>query len=244
MATEKGRAPYAPVTVEDGTHQNTVVLNDYGGVTLDERTRTSAEGSVSARLTLSIKTEPILVNLSSVDLGRGPAMAIRDMIEEQHGNITTIAALATLERREREKRAYENGDPRARERYDGGRTGPTPPAGRSAVRYGIHSGRLKGGWFVRQNPMEQSWTINVPANRFDPTTWGGSTATLRAFIDRLVSLIPALRGIGIFDDARFTRAVAESKPVQVLTEGSPGKWKVFARLGWKGLQSAIKAHGS
>lgn len=227
MATPNDRTPLLPLTPADGTHQDTVVLNDYGGMRLEERTRTSKAGKTSVRMSLSIKATPILHNLNGLELGMGPANAIRDLLEKQTKDIGQPAAASTLLRRKEWARQFAAGVPQAVARYAGGKTGPKPP--NQTVRLGNDSGRLAEGWFVRQNPKEGSWTINVPANRFDPTTWGGSTASLRAWIDRFVQLVPALaEPRSILEDGGFVRAVATSKPVVLLNEANLRIWKAYA----------------
>ena len=247
MATEQDRTPLLPLTPPSATHQTTVILCDYGGTVLSQRTRTSGSGKTGVRMTLDIKATPLLANLNGVEMGRGPAEAIRAILEDQSLNITEIAAPATLKFREKMKRAY-NGQSKssgsvlrrgatvsvqqsdaayARARYSGGRTGGMEPG--TSVRIGVDSGRLARGWFVRQNPKEGAWTINVPANRFDPSTWGGDLASLQAWITRYVSLMPALRDPrSILTDKRFKDAVLKSPPVVKMT-----------RSGWQAAKDWI-----
>ena len=90
------------------------------------------------------------------------------------------------------------------------------PPGTSA-RFGSDSNLLYAGWFLRQNNAEGTWTVNVPANRLDPSTFNGGLAALQRFVEHLTALIPALRGVGVLEDAAFIRAVATSSPVRVLT---------------------------
>lgn len=201
-------------------HQDVVVLNDFSGVRFEERTR-ATKGGASVRYSLGIRAEPILHNLRGIDLGKRPAEAILVMIMRQHAAITQPAAPATVLKRKQAVSALARGEPWATRRYSGGRSGTSRPGsgGTSGKgdRYGIDSGRLLDGWFVRQNPAEGTWTVNVPANRLDPSTFGGGLAAVQAFVARLVQLIPALRGEGILEDAAFVRAVGESSPVKLLT---------------------------
>jgi len=236
--------PLVPTMAPSGIHQETVVLNDAATWTLDQRTRTTAAGKSSVRYSLSIKAEPILNNLRGVDLGAGPAQAILELIQKQHRAITEVAKPATILRRAVAARqmAGVSLDPRRRRgatvtasdvttrRYTGGKLGRMDP-NPGSVRVGIDSGRLLAGWFLRQNPAEGTYTINVPANRLDPSTFGGGLGALQRWVERLVTLIPALTGKGVLEDDGFVRAVGKSHPVQVLKNGVGWSWNDVGKIG-------------
>lgn len=239
---DKRQAPGAPGS--SGVTQNTVVLNDFGGVTFEERTRTSATGSTSVRYSLSIEAEPILNILDGVYLGAGPANAIKDILIKQTKNILAVAKPATLAARQKARQALANGKAWAVDRYAQGRAKSTPEPGSQGVRIGNDSGLLANGWYVMQNPVEQSFTVNVPASRFTPETWGGTMASLQTWIARFVSLVPALADPrSILEDETFTRAVAKSPPVVALGKGSFGQWSDIARATLSGLGRIGKAGG-
>ncbi len=229
--------------------QDVVVLNDFSGVTFEQRTRTNkTTGVATARYSLSIEAEPILHNLDGVMLGRGPAEAIRDLLVKQAKAIGEFATPATQAFREKMRDALAGkiapkGSVRrrgvvvatrsladlARERYTGGRTGTKEPMAGGTDRIGVDSGRLSEGFYVMQNPVEGSFTVNVPENRFDPKTWGGTMASLQEWVKRWVSLMPALANPrSILESDEFVRAVGQSKPVQVLANGSMQIWKAYA----------------
>ncbi len=259
MATQQDRTPLLPLTPPSQVHQTTVVLCDYGGTVLSQRSRTAGSGRTSVRMTLDIKATPLLANLNGVELGRGPSEAIRAILEDQSLNITATVTPATSLFRERMKRAYlgqtapsktrlsrgaqvaikRSDADLARERYAAGRMTPRVPGGKGAVRVGIDSGRLARGWFVRQNPKEGAWTINSPANRFSLDTWLGDAASLQAWITRFVSLVPALRDPRtILTDRRFQDALAKSPPVVKLTRSN---WQVLKDWAKSTGQSAAQA---
>lgn len=192
--------------------QDVIVLNDYA----QKRVRTTSNGTTS-RVTLSIKSEPILHDLSETNLGAGPAAAIAEAIKKQIKNITEYAKPATIARRQRAKRLLETGvaeDNKAQARtktakawiaqgfkgkigeghatvarYTGGRLGAMNPT--TSVRLFNDSGRLAESIFVRQNTQEENWTINVAANRLDPSTFGSQGAFMR-MIERLHKHVPVL----------------------------------------------------
>jgi hypothetical protein len=192
--------------------QDVIVLNDYA----ERRVRTTGAGTKS-RVTLSIKAEPILHDLSETNLGAGPAAAIQAAIQKQIQNITEVADPATILRRRNARRLLEGGiiqENRAARntwtgkkwiaegkghlvgvdglatiaRYSGGRTGAMPPTG--SVRLFNDSGRLAKSIFVRQNPQEENWTINVAANRLDESTF--TQAAFMRMLQRLYAHVPVL----------------------------------------------------
>lgn len=170
------------------TQTTTVILHDEY-VTLSERARTTSAGTKS-RYTVEVKAEPLVHEFSEEKLGEGPATAIAQAIRDQIKAIGQIAKPATLLARQVGKRALERGARWATERYAGGRTGAKPPSG--AVRLFNDSGRLADSVVARQNPKERNWTVNVAANRLDPSTFK-SQADLVAMYERLRELVPALK---------------------------------------------------
>ena len=188
--------------------QDVIAIN----VGFSERRRTTSTGTKS-RYTFEIDAQPILHNLSQEKLGDGPAHAIAKALTAQIKNIADVAALATREKRERGKRALAAGAAWAVKRYSGGRTGTKAPSG--SVRYANDSGRLAEGVFVRQNPEETNWTINVPANRLDPSTFGSYPAFL-AWVARLRSHVPVLANpLGV---AEVRQAIRNSVDVLIQVE--------------------------
>jgi hypothetical protein len=162
---------------------------------LERRDRTSVRsGKTTSRYSFSIKTEPVLFDLSPNRLGMGPAHAIRDFLSAKIRDIGEVAKPSTLKRRQEARARFDAGDSRAMKRYSGGRTGPTPPA--QSVRMFNDSGRFGQNLEVRPNtsnaPGSAAYTINVPANRLDPSTFIGGEAALAAMYQRLVALVPEI----------------------------------------------------
>lgn len=192
--------------------QDVIALNDY----TQERRRTTSKGTKS-RYTITVDAQPILHDFSETSLGAGPAQAIQAAIIRQIKAISEVAKPATIARRSRAKRLLESGvieDNKASgntwtakkwiaegfkgkigeghatiARYSGGRTGAKFPTG--SVRLFNDSGRLAEGILVQQNTVEKNWTINVTANRLDPSTFGSQSAFL-AMVARLRALVPVL----------------------------------------------------
>lgn len=242
MATQQDRTPLLPLTPPSLTRQTTVILADYGGTVLSQRTRTSGAGRTGVRMTLDIKATPLLLNLNGQELGKGPSEAIRAIIEAQNLAISAPASPSTILRRKTAANQMSGATPKTRrlrgatvaasnktrQRYDGGRLGLMYPGAANSDALGNDSGRLAKGWFVTQNPKEGAWTVNCPANRFNLDTWIGDAASLHAWIARFVSLVPALRDPrSILADRTFQDAVLKSPVVVKLT---PSVWQRFKTL--------------
>jgi hypothetical protein len=166
--------------------QETIVLNDFG---FTEKRRTTSKGTKS-RFTVSIKADPIVHVFDAKALGRGPAEAIAAVITSKIKKIGEFATPATVAFRARAVIALARGDVWAQRRYSGGRTGPKPP--NQTKRLFNDSGRLAEG--IAAGPTSgNEWVINVPSNRFDPSTFKGGVAALTAMVNRLQSLVPELR---------------------------------------------------
>lgn len=239
----------APIPSENqpasGYQQDVVILSDFGDSSLEKRTRTSPAGRTGVRYTVTIKGDPVLNILSSVDLGRGPAQAIADLIQSQIRGIGQRAAEATILKRKYAANALARGAAWAVKRYTGGRIGTMGPGktGGDGDRLFNDSGRLAEGIHVAQNPREGSWTVNVAANRLDPSTFKGGA--FEAMVQRLVSLAPALGGGDAIATApEFERAVANSPPVMLIRNAT--KWeigRIYAGAVWRGGKAVLTAAG-
>lgn len=188
--------------------QDIVILNDFGGSTVERRSRTTSSGTKD-RFTMTIKAEPVLLNFNKLRLGEKPAQAIRDLIVRQIKAVGSFASPATQKRRERAKDALARGAEWAKRRYSGGRIGRMEPD--QTQRDFNDSGRLTQ-IDVRENLAEQSWTINFPKNRLTPIVDGVREFTEQAwneFVQDLVRSVPALRGGNeILRDETVRRAIA------------------------------------
>ena len=159
-----------------------IVLNEG----LDERQRTTSSGTKS-RYTVSVDAEPILHEFSEINLGKGPAEAIMEAIRDGIKAISQVAKPGTQLARKYAASAFTRGASWAVKRYAGGRTGAKRPDQSDALFN--DSGRFAEGVFA--SPKEQNWTVNVPANRLDPSTFKNQ-ADFLAMVTRLRALVPAL----------------------------------------------------
>ncbi len=197
---------------------STVVLNDFGGARLEQRTRQRQAGPVT-HMTLSIKSEPILHDFDNLKIGRAAAEAIAALIRRQIEGIGEAAGVATQLKRKYAESAFAAGKRWALERYSGGKIGARKPA--QTERLFNDSGRLAAGIVATENKTEGAWTINVAANRLDPRTFGGGEAGISRMVQRLVSLVPALRG-DVLRDETVKRAIDEgiAEAIYVMTAGA------------------------
>jgi hypothetical protein len=184
--------------------QETILLNEFG---FAERRRTTSSGTKS-RFTISIKADVIPHVFDAQQLGRGPAEAIAAAITRGIKGIGEFASLATQKHRATAARSLAAGAEWAVARYSGGRTGMKQP--NQTKRLFNDSERLAEGIFA-QAVGDESWTVNVPANRFDPSTFGGGVPAMQAMVERLQALVPALRdGNGLANDPEVKKAVSDS----------------------------------
>lgn len=173
--------------------QDVVVLNDLGASSLSRRERTTSSGT-AVRYSIEMRADPILHDFNQERLGQGPAEAIRDLLSRKMKAIGTAASEATKLRRSNAARGLAAGVPSDVARYSGGKIGTKPPVLRDPAILFNDSGRFADGMAVRFNPTDNNFTINVPANRLDPRTFGGGEAALARMWQRLVELVPEFRG--------------------------------------------------
>ena len=142
-----------------------------------------------SRFTIEIAGEPLLHQWSGSVLGQGPAQAIQDYIQHRIRADTRRVKLSTYETRQNQHVAFERGDRWAVKRFSGGRTGPTPP--QDTTQMFNHSGRLANGIFARENKTDESWSVNVPANRLDPSTFR-TRADFERMLGQLAKQVPEI----------------------------------------------------
>lgn len=170
--------------------QDVIVLNDWDGAAFSERRRTTSSGTKS-RFTVSFYSEPLIANLDPVAIGKGVAEAMAKALGDGIRAITQKAEDSTIAKRVEAIGALARGARWATKRYSGGRTGSKPPNADGQGRLFNDSDRLAGGIFARPN-RDGEWTVNVPANRFDPSTFNGKAADLVKMVERLKQLVPIL----------------------------------------------------
>jgi hypothetical protein len=218
--------------------QDVIILG--GG--LERRDRTSASGVTKSRYSITVESTPLVHNFDELPLGQGPAEAMANVLKTKMKNILAYAKPATIARRKRAAVELAKGDPSAVRRYSGGRTGVTPPS-TGASRLFNDSGRFVNGIVVMRNKVEKGFTINIPANRLDPTTFTGGEAAMAAMYSRLVTLVPE------FADARLLLESPEVEKaimdgIKGLIGASQGRLEASMLTRWKSAVELARGVGN
>jgi hypothetical protein len=150
----------------------------------ERRGTTSAGTRRKPRYSVEVRSEPLLFALDDVMLGATVTDAYAELIRKQGEAIQETASPATLKKRESAARSYAAGKPSSR--YAGGRIGPMAP--NQSDKLFSDSGRLWKSIRVAQNRTDNTFTINVAANRLNPTLFGKG---FDAMLKRLFELVPA-----------------------------------------------------
>lgn len=221
--------------------QDVIVLNDLSdadrGGSLSRRERTTGTGT-HVRYSMEIQTEPILHDFNGLRLGAGPARAMRDLLSSLMKTRGGAVSPSTKDKRLKAPIGLAIGYPSLVRRYVSARGGQKQPGAGSPDRLYYDSGTFADGLAVQQNTAEENWTINVPANRLDPTTFGGGEAALIAFWRRLTTDIPEfLGGQAMLAHAEIRTAIeqATSEAIYVLKRDATAKlsqarWQLVARI--------------
>lgn len=191
-------------------------VNTMGSAAATERIRTTSRGTKS-RFTLDIKSEPVGVLVDPVALGKGVADAIANAIREQVRAIRVPAAVDTLLKRGYAENALKRGARWAKRRYSGGRTGTKAPNTRPGGYLFNDSGRFAEG-IVARATSNGEFTINVPANRLDPSTF--TPAAFDTMIQKLFELVPALGDPAKLGDIATVKAAIAEATSEVLTKAT------------------------
>ncbi len=220
-----------------GISQEVIVLNDFGSMRVEERQRTTSEGTTS-RYTMTITAEPILHDFAAAKVSAIVPKAIAELIKTQIRGITAKASEATIQKRVYAQAAFQRSAAWAMKRYSGGRTGSIAPGTASYDRLFNDSGRLADGIAVMQNTKEEGFTINVTANRLDPNAFGAGKFT--GMITRLRELVPALRGgIEVLQDPAVKEAIEQAKAEWIVNTARAGAkegsaaWALVRKYAWQ-----------
>jgi hypothetical protein len=232
-----------------GYSQRVVTINDFG---LQERTRTSKAGKESVRFTVAISGTPLPHDLNPRELGRGPALAMADWLRNRVKTIQAVAAPRTIKRREYAAKAFKAGEDWAMARYAGGRMGQMAPNA-LGVRMFNDSGRFAAGITAlpqgaRGAPSAGEWTINVPANRWDPDTLSGpegfnSRAALDNIFAALVELVPEFGDPAMLVNIPSVRRAIVSAAGDIVRKSGDLRDRLQAAR-MKALRTALDTFGS
>jgi hypothetical protein len=190
-----------------GRSSDVIVLNTWadGDIALTERRGTLASGKQrKARYAIDIKSEPLLMDLDELNLGNVVAEAWAQRIRDQIQGIAVPASKATQAIRAKAVKALSDGAAWATKRYSGGRMGTLVP--NSSDKLFNDSGRLAAGVSVRANMTDSSYTVNLPANRFNPDTFG---AGYDKMVDRFMRLVPIINPKVALGDEDIEKAISQ-----------------------------------
>ncbi len=157
------------------------------------------------RMTMTIKSEPLVFNLDPKALGASVTGPIAEVLRERVSMISSPASEGTLRYRDRALKAFVQGKRWAVKRYSGGKIGSIPPA-RSNSLFN-DSGRFARG--IAVGATKDGFVVNVPANRLDPTTTDGDAGVIRIW-QKLVALVPELASPEmLMNDLRVRRGIEQ-----------------------------------
>lgn len=200
--------PFAPFDKAS----DVVVLNTWAddSINLTERRgRVTIPGKGTkqrkARYAIDIKSEPLLFDLNEMNLGGRLAEVWAQRIKDNIRGISKRASEATMAFRYKAAAAFKAGESWTAQRYAGGRIGPMAP--NTTNKLFNDSGRLAHGVFVRQNLTDATYTVNLPANRFNPALFGNG---YEAMVDKFVSLVPMLDPKQALGDPQIEAAIKTS----------------------------------
>lgn len=188
-----------------GYRQERIFLNDFR-----ELTRTSKKGKVTRRVSIEIKSEPLLHTFDDFLMGSGPADAIKDAIAKGIKNVTKIVSPATLVKRKWAQGARAKKTNTYKRRYLRGRKTTLAEPQVGAVRWLNDSGKMAKGIFVRQNRNQATYTINVPAARLNQDEWGTNGLPFQQFLAEFKKLVPALDAKSLQQMPGVEKAIRES----------------------------------
>lgn len=184
--------------------EDVMAINSYG---LTRRTRTLKSGATKSRYTVSISSEPVLVNTNPKALCRGIADATEQILKDRIDAIQETASPATIKARQSALKGVMQGAPWAMRRYGGGRMGTRAP-GRSDRLFN-DSGRFLES--IKVGATKDGWVINVAANRLDPSTLNGGEAALLRIVERLKEFVPEWGDAKrLMENLQFRRALDAS----------------------------------
>lgn len=223
--------------------QDVVVLNDFGAMRVEQRSRTTSSGTTD-RYTVTMTATPILHDFAAAKLSRAVPDAIAALLKRQIAEIAEKVSEATLQKRGYAKAAFDRGAAWAKKRYSGGRTGAMPPESASEDRMFNDSGRLAASIVAMQNVEEEGFTINVAANRLTPETFQGGA--FQRMIERLRDLAPAFKGgIEVLQDPLVKDAIETAKAEWIIATVRSGQKQSGAALellkkyGWQYIGKPI-----
>lgn len=187
-------------------------------IVLNEGLEFKTSKSGKTRATIKVSAEPLIHDFDAKELGKAPAQAIAGWFRQRIGDISSAAAPATLKARTVAKKAFGLGKTWALKRYAGGRIGAMPPTGSMALFN--DSGRLAKS-ITANASSDDSWRVNVAANRLSPDTADhGGTSAIAAIFAKLVSFVPEIGDASALTDVLPVRAAIQDSINILIQKGA------------------------
>lgn len=172
--------------------------------------KVSARGAVSTKskivMTTTTTSSPILVMLDEGAVAKRAAEVFAKTIREQTLAIADTVKASTAKARRTVEKAFYSAKPWAWRRFDGGRTGVTPPRQGENRKFN-HSGRLANSIVAMFRKQTKEWVINFAANRWNPRDFRSLAAMREAFRD-WVGHVPVLQDAS--SDLGIQRAIRDT----------------------------------
>ena len=169
--------------------------------------RRSASGK--SRVSVVVKSEPLVANLDPKELGKPVAAAIVNHLRARVRGITARASEATLRYRDEALKAFVQGKSWAQKRYSGGRTGSMPPM-RTENAFN-DSGRLASS-IVGNASSDGAWRINVAGNRLTDKDSGG----VARIFEKLASYVPEFVKPELLLESDFVKRAIKTATQQLI----------------------------
>jgi hypothetical protein len=176
--------------------------------------RTSKSGKT--RFTIVQKSESLYINTSPRELGAEIANAMALTLREKMKGIGVTVSPATKRAREVAARAFARGESWAMKRYAGGRTGAMAP-GQSDKMF-QDSGRMAES-ITANASKDDSWRINVAANRFSADTATGGAAGVQKIWAKLLELVPEFGNVALLMQSNMVLAAMVKTKDRMIQKG-------------------------
>jgi hypothetical protein len=199
------------------------------------RSKTSKSGKT--RFSIRVEAEPVIINTNAKALGAEITAAVVEHLRNRVRNISATVSEATRRARERAERAVQRGESWATKRYAGGKMGARQP--NQSDRLFNDSGRFAES-IVGSAASDNSWRINVAANRLDPQTANGGEAAVQRIWQRLVQLVPESNEILAARIRMVDKMISKGRK----TDGEATAWDVAKAVGGLVKQAATQINSA
>jgi hypothetical protein len=185
-----------------------ILVFNHHQANLNVRTSTNPAGVSRTRsyISTTVHSEPIVAMLDEGAVAKRAAEMLAKRIREQTEAIVDTVKASTAKARRTVEKAFYSAKPWAWRRFDGGRTGVTPPR-QGENRMFNHSGRLARSIVAGFVKSTKEWRINYTNNRWKLSDFR-SAADMAAAFQKWVARVPVLQDAS--SDLGIQRAIRET----------------------------------